>query len=120
MKNLFLSALITLSTQAFSGSANFAGLVKDDSLFLTIKTDGCNSYRVGLEVDGSCNDDRLTANYAETCYASTTVLSTKKACPAGSGELKTFEINLKESKVAREAKLLVLKHSGESIEIEIK
>ena len=115
-----LTFLMTILLTASINAATFSAFADGDNLYVTVLLDSCNSHGLGLDVDGICRSDRMTANYATECGASLSIRSTKMACFDMTLEAQTFKISLKESKVAPEAEVLTLRrYNGEQISIDI-
>ena len=111
---MILFTLVVSNAQA----ARFSAFNQGDTLYVTIIGDNCNSYGGRLQVASSCLEDRMTENYAVSCYATLSVLSTKMFCGPGY-KARVLEINLREAKVAQEAKKLTLNYLDEEITIDI-
>ena len=119
MKSIFLFTVSLLfSSQLFA--ASFSAFSIEDTLYVTIMTDGCNAYGVSLEVHPLCRSDRWTKNYAVQCNAKLSVNSTEMACEGKNAKAQVFELSLKDSKVAPEAKLLVLDYINQTITVDLK
>ncbi|MES2769317.1 MAG: hypothetical protein V4596_09230 [Bdellovibrionota bacterium] len=119
MKSFFLFVAILISTGAQAKTPKFSAFADGDDLHVTILYD-CNHITGSLSVSGICRDDRLTKNFVETCEAVLRVSGTEMACPAVKHTPKTFTLSLAEEKVAKEAKSLVLKYQGQTIEVQLK
>lgn len=113
----FNTGLFTLINSATA--AEFSAFAKGDSLYVTILTDGCNSYGSMFETDGICRSDRMTANYATECSASLDFVQTTMACAQVQEVPQTFKISLSESLVAREAEVLNIRHQGETVSVKL-
>lgn len=113
---LLTTLFLTFSSQA----KTFSAFADGDKLYITMLLDSCNGHAVDLAVDGLCKDDRLTKNYATHCGATMIVTSTQMYCEPMLTKPVTFELSLKESNIAAEAKELTLRsYSGEQITIEL-
>jgi hypothetical protein len=122
----FRALALLITAQAFSFSAlasndtpTFSAFSAGDRLFVTILADTCNAVGASLEVSGLCRSDRMTKNFATVCDASLLVMSTERACPDQNLEAKVVTLNLKNSKVAREARVLNLTYLGQEIEVKL-
>jgi hypothetical protein len=100
--------------------STISGFVKDNVLFLTVLGNNCDSLSGGIQVDASCNADRLTKNFALTCQADVIVKrETHNQCLAAIPKGHTFQIDLAKSKVAKEARNLILNYGDEIIHVQI-
>ncbi len=119
MKSFFLFVGILISTRAQAETPKFSAFADGDDLHVTILYD-CNHISGSLNVSGICRDDRLTKNFVDTCEAVLRVSGTEMVCPPGKLNPKTFTLSLNEEKVAKEARSLVLKYQGQTIEVQLK
>lgn len=113
---LTLSMFGLLSSAA---AAEFSAFAKGDSLYVTILTDGCNSYGTMFETDAICRSDRMTKNYATECSGTLSFVQTAMACPQVEEVPQAFEISLSESLVAREAEVLNIRYRDEIISVKL-
>lgn len=123
MKTLILAAVTVLSSSsAFAAGPTMSAFATDTTIYVTVLGDGCNAVGGNLEVDGICNEDRLTRNYAVQCSASLSLMMTEMMCPADRPPKATvLEFDIKESKIASEAKILKIRTgSGDEITVQLK
>jgi hypothetical protein len=119
MKSLILTlSMFTLLNNALASEA-ISAFAKGDTLYVTILTDGCNSYGTLFETDGICRSDRMTANYATECSASLDFVQTAMACSKVEEVPQVFEISLSESLVANEAEVLKIRYQGEIVSVKL-
>lgn len=117
MKNvtIILAMFLSLSLQA----GTFSAFSQGDTLYLTTMVDSCNAHGAGLNVDGICHADRMTANYATECSASVSIISTQMACFDQTLKPMVFELSLDQNRVASEAEVLTLRMYGEEVTIKL-
>lgn len=122
MANLVSVLLISflLNALAFAWAPGFGAFVHEDVLYVTVLGDKCNQYFAGLEVSDLCREDRLTKNYAIECEADLLIYQTQMACEDTTLAPQNFEIELEPTKIAPEARTLVLNYEGETQRVKIK
>lgn len=123
MKNLILTAVTVLSaSSAFAAGPTMSAFATDKTVYVTVLGDGCNAVTGMLEVDSICNEDRNTRNWALVCTAQLSVMMTEMMCPADfPAKAHVLEFDLKESKIASEAKRLTIRdHSGNEVTVQLK
>jgi hypothetical protein len=128
MKTFLFMATLILGLQAQArgtgdvGSADdpqFSAFVNGSTLYVTVLGDSCNRHFGNLKVDGLCQAGRMTQNYAETCDAEVSVSTTRMFCNDQKRVPRVVEINLAESHITHEAKVLNLTYQGKTIEVNL-
>lgn len=119
--SLAMSASLAANAQTKGGSDIGSAFVNRNTLYVTVLGDGCNAMGGRLEVEPLCSNERLTQNFVTECSAELFIISTAIACPAQTKRIaQVLEIDLKESKVDREAQLLNLNVMGQTIQVRLK
>lgn len=119
---LAASTLISMSANAQSkgGSDVGSAFVNNGVLYITTLGDGCNDSLISLDVAPNCLADRNAENHAVTCFANVRIATTRMACIGTEPQATVTAITLKEAKVAKEAKTLVLQLEGKMIKLSLK
>jgi hypothetical protein len=104
---------------AFAFTPSFSAFTQDGVLYVTVLGDSCNEYMAGLEVSQVCDETRSEKNFALECEAELLVYQTQLVCNQDVSEPQTFEIELEPTKIAPEARALLLHYEGEVQRVEI-
>lgn len=121
MKKLMTSLLLSISFSGMTVAAsNFSAFANGDKLYVTTLGDTCNTYTGTLTVSKSCDERRLTRNFAISCKAELSVMATELFCGEETDSTpKVMEISLAKNNVAKEAKNLKLTYNGSTINVSL-
>ena len=116
-KGILVAALMSLASFS-AATADFSAHTVDGVLVVNFMGDTCNNLRGGLRVEPLCNRARWTKNYQEVCHADLVLLSTKMACTPGR-TLRTTRVNLYQTDLTKEAKILFLRYENQTIRVDV-
>ncbi|MFN8790589.1 MAG: hypothetical protein ACK5Y2_03940 [Bdellovibrionales bacterium] len=113
----FLSSAHTLAQK--SESSSFSAFISTNILYVTVLGDTCNTLTGSLEVEESCRADVPRREPVETCQARLEISTTRKACPDRRRVPHVLEIDLRESRVAPDARILLLNHEDTTLRLRV-
>jgi hypothetical protein len=116
--SVFLLSFL-INAVAFALSPQFSAFTKDGVLYATVLGDECNRYFGGIEVSPDCRSDRMTKNFALECEANLLVYQTEQACPKSAEVPQSFRIELAPTKIAPEARTLILHYGSQTQRVPI-
>lgn len=121
MPNIIMILILSFVLNAFSFTfaKDFSAFVSEGVLYATVLTDQCNLHAAGLEIDPDCNKNRQTKNLAFNCQAELLIYQTLHQCEETRLQPQTFALRLDETKIAPEARTLILSYEGEEERVEI-
>lgn len=118
-----LTSVIVLAAfvhgMAYAFLPSFSAFSQNGVLYVTVLGDQCNEYAAGLQVAPDCDKDRLNKNFALECEAELVVYQTLRDCQPDVLKPQTFELELEATKVAPEARTLILHYQDEVQEVEL-
>lgn len=118
---MILSSLLLFTSMSFAVSApvaSFGAFTHSNKLYVTLLGD-CNTASASLSVNGLCNKNRMTENYATECGVELIVATTRMICPTAEVIPKVFVFDIGKEPITNEAEELLITYQSATVRMKI-